>query len=81
MKRAVQVQISSQTVINTRTSEPTERPDLGSPMAERQHDLKIHIKNYVVKAAMGLRLTHHYKNQEIRNINIVCNKSRSLKYC
>ena len=31
MKRAVQVQISSQTVINTRTSEPTERPDLGSP--------------------------------------------------
>jgi hypothetical protein len=31
MKRAVQVQIRSQAVINTRTSEPTERPDLGSP--------------------------------------------------
>ena len=27
MKRAEQVQIRSQTVINTRTSEPTERPD------------------------------------------------------
>ena len=30
-------------------------------MAERQHDFKIHIKNDVVEAAMGLRLTHHFK--------------------
>ncbi len=50
-------------------------------MAERQHDLKIHIKNVVVKAAMSLSLTHHHKHQEIRNMHIACDISRSLKYC
>ena len=50
-------------------------------MAERQYDLKIHIINDVVKTAIGLRLTHHHKNQEIRNMNIACDISRSLKYC